>query len=100
LAARLKSWPSRTFSGELLCGALSLLRDRDPSAAERDPKGESRSFAQDDRSQEHERTKIEVKIKIKVKSSGQECPLHMNILCGGSPSAAEAGDIVAAWRHD
>jgi hypothetical protein len=79
---------------------VSLLRDRDPSTAERDSKGESRSFAQDDRSQEQDQSEIKVKIKIKVKSSGQECPLHVSILYGGCPSAAEAGDIVAAWRHD
>jgi hypothetical protein len=43
------------------------MHGRDPSTAERDSKGESRSFAQDDKSG------------VKIKSSGQECPLDTSI---------------------
>src|ERR1017187_4852588 len=34
------------------------------------------------------------------KSSRQGCPLHTSIFYAGIPSAAEAGDIIASWRHD
>jgi hypothetical protein len=61
---------------------------RYPSTAERDSKGESRFFAQDDKS------------RVKIKSSGQECPLHTSIFFAGIAAAAEAGGIVDAWRRD
>jgi hypothetical protein len=53
------------------------MHGRDPSTAERDSKGESRSFAQDDKSGG------------KIKSSGQECPLDTSTFYNGIPSAAD-----------